>query len=139
MVTTYRGPLSSSVMTAFLVCDETGPPKRSLDGAPSRLFFHRLHIQTLPQIPARDRAIGHPRLRDLLYHCGLWPLAFLVVLLDGSLHAVIAGRGLLGEIAQIRRLLSGQPDAAHLGIGQFENARRRQRIAGKRGESIEDG
>ena len=24
-------------MTAFLVCDETGPPKQSLDGAPSRV------------------------------------------------------------------------------------------------------
>src|SRR6266849_8459589 len=92
MVTTYRGPLSSSVMTAFLVCDETGPPKRSLDGAPSRLFFHRLHIQTLPQIPAGDRAIGYPGFRDLLHHSRLRPLAFFVILFDGGLHAVIASR-----------------------------------------------
>jgi len=50
-----------------------------------------------------------------------------------------AGLRLLGEIAQIRRLLAGQPDAAHFGIGEFENALRRQGIAGKGGESIENG
>src|SRR5258707_11327925 len=50
-----------------------------------------------------------------------------------------AGGSLLGEIAQIRRLLSGQADAAHFGIGEFENALRHQRIAGKSGEAIEDG
>ena len=49
-----------------------------------RLFFHRLNIQTPPQIPAGDRAIGRPGFRDLLHHGGLRLLAFLVVLLDGT-------------------------------------------------------
>src|ERR1700730_10204636 len=34
--------LSRSVMTALLVCDDTGPPKQSLDGAPSRVSTGRL-------------------------------------------------------------------------------------------------
>src|SRR5260221_10604140 len=56
------------------------------------LSLHRLDIQTPPQIPARNRAIRYPRFRDLLHHRGLRPLTFLVVLLDGGLYAVIAGR-----------------------------------------------
>src|SRR6266851_6827431 len=119
MVTTYRGPLSSSVMTAFLVCDETGPPKRSLDGAPSRLFFHRLHIQTLPQIPAGDRAIGRPRFRNLLHYRGLGPLTFLVVLLDGSLHAVVAGREDIRTTQREHQEHVRRPDADALDLGEI--------------------
>src|SRR5208282_1096957 len=55
-------------------------------------FFYRLNIQTPPQIPASNRAIRSPGFSNLLHHSGLRPLAFLVMLLDSSLHAVIADR-----------------------------------------------
>ena len=58
----------------------------------SILFFYCLDIQTSPQIPAGNRAIRGPWFRDFLHHGGLGPLTLLVVLLDGSLHAVIADR-----------------------------------------------
>src|ERR1039458_8981049 len=45
-----------------------------------RLFFDRLNIQALPQIPASNRAIRSPRFRDLQHRRRLGPLAFLVVL-----------------------------------------------------------
>src|ERR1017187_4142385 len=57
-----------------------------------RSFFDRLNVQTPPKIPARNRAIRSPRFRDLKHHIRLRPLTFLVMLLDGSLHAVIADR-----------------------------------------------
>src|SRR5271166_1793073 len=57
-----------------------------------QLFFYRLYVQALPQIPACNRAIRSPGLCDFLHHGRLGPLAFLVMLLDGSLHAVIANR-----------------------------------------------
>lgn len=37
MVTTYPWTASQSVITDFSLCDETGPPKQSLDGAPSKV------------------------------------------------------------------------------------------------------
>src|ERR1039458_1324577 len=56
------------------------------------LFLDRLDVQTLPKIPAGNRAIRSPRLSDLRHHSGLRPLALPVVPLDGRLHAIIANR-----------------------------------------------
>src|ERR1039457_4099150 len=93
------GPLVSAASQPTLA------PRTRKNGAPgglserkplktrlSILFFYRLDIQTSPQIPAGNRAIGSPRFCDLLHHGGLGPLTFLVMLLNGSLHAVIADR-----------------------------------------------
>src|ERR1039458_6130637 len=184
----FYTPRLSSYVRTHLSCSTWNIVRTITRHAKSRLrsFFDRLSVHTPPKIPARNRALRSPRFRDLKDHIRLRPLTFLVVLLDGSLHAVIADRqnirtpqgehqehvrrpdadaldlgemryhfffrhfrhalelqqagcSFLGEVAQIRRLLPGQPDATHFGIGQFENALRGQRVAGKSGEAIEDG
>lgn len=65
-------------------------PFKSLVDDACTVALHRLHIQTLPQIPASDGPVRHPRFGDLVHHFGLRPLSFLVVFFHRGLHAIIA-------------------------------------------------
>ena len=58
----------------------------------SRRSLHRLYIQTSPQIPAGDAAIGLPAFCDFFHLQGFWHLALFVVLLNRHLDSEIAGR-----------------------------------------------
>src|ERR1035441_1168047 len=90
----FYTPRLSSYVRTHLSCSTWNIVRTITRHAKSRLrsFFDRLSVHTPPKIPARNRAIRSPRFRDLKHHIRLRPLAFLVVLLDGSLHAVIANR-----------------------------------------------
>src|ERR1039458_6179478 len=89
----YTPRLSSYVRT-HLPCSTWNIVRTITRHAKSRLrsFFDRLNVQTPPKIPASNRAIRRPSLSNLLHHGRLRPLTFLVVLLDRSLHAIIANR-----------------------------------------------
>ena len=47
-MTTYPWTASQYVITDFSVCDKTGPPKQSLDGAPSRVRKNAMARATRP-------------------------------------------------------------------------------------------
>src|ERR1035438_5674155 len=92
------------------------------------LFFDRLDIQTFPKIPASNRAIRSPRFRDFQHHRRFRPLTFFVMLLDGSLHAVIANgqniRTPQGEHQEhVRR-----PNADALDLGEMRDDRKSTRL-----------
>ncbi len=55
-------------------------------------LLHRFDVQTSPQIPASDAAIGLPCFRDLFHMPRLGQFAFVVVLLNRHPHGEIARR-----------------------------------------------
>ena len=54
--------------------------------------LHSLDIQTAPQVPAGDAAIGLPRSGDLFHLQGIGQLAFMVMLFHCHSNAEVAGR-----------------------------------------------
>ena len=58
--------------------------------------------------------------------------------LSHALELQHSGSGLLGKIAEIGRFLAREANDTHFGIREFENALRRQRVAGARGEAVKD-
>src|SRR5580704_4609383 len=54
--------------------------------------LHRLNIQTAPQVPAGDAAIGFPRSGDLFHLHRIGQLAFMVMLFHCHSDAEVAGR-----------------------------------------------
>jgi len=104
---------------APLLAFEKGPPRYL--AARDRLFLDRLDLQASPQIPAGDRPIGSPGFGDLQHHHRLRPLAFLVVLLDGRLHSVIANRQNIRMPQGKHQEHVGGPDADALDLSEMRN------------------
>ena len=104
---------------APLLAFEKGPPRYL--AARDRLFLDRLDLQASPQIPAGDRPIRSPGFGDLLHHHRLRPLAFLVVLLDGRLHSVIANRQNIRMPQGKHQEHVGGPDADALDLSEMRN------------------
>src|SRR5437762_3432843 len=72
--------------------------KLEIENRKSYLPLHRLHIQTPPQIPARDRPVGFPAFRDFLHLHWFRHLSFAIVFANRRLDAVIACRQYIGTL-----------------------------------------
>src|SRR5208282_5288355 len=81
--------------------------------------LHRLYIQTSPQIPAGDAAIGLPAFGDLLHLHGLGQLALVVMLFDRHLDAEIACRQYVWPLQREHQKHMRGPNADAFDLGQM--------------------
>src|SRR5580704_14736252 len=81
--------------------------------------LHRLNIQTAPQVPAGDAAIGFPRSGDLFHLHRIGQLAFMVMLFHCHLDSEVAGRQYVLPLqCEYQKHVRG-PDADAFDLGQM--------------------
>src|SRR5450755_2650837 len=78
-------------------------------------------IETAPKIPAGNAAIRLPAFGDLFHLRGLGQFPLVVVLSNGSLHAIVAGRQNIGPAQRKHEEHMRRPDADAFDLREMGN------------------